>query len=755
MSTPAAPKGALPYLPFPPPPPPPTAGPSSTSPVPQAQSTAPTARAKDYQPVKVSEGSAAKRSAKACQYCRKGKARCNGLEEYPCRRCRESGVECVFEGMAVEELKKRAEKLQEEKRKTSSSEPPAEALSQLETRLKNMEAELERLRGRADRHESRLDRLDGEVETGAGDSRSVSEAATEEYPKQRPRTASGRFEDLEREAFELFWEMYAPLAPYIDPVHDTLDNLRRRSPLLLHCIVAVASRFHENRDFVDLHRSRALKLMRETLYPEKPLNLDDLKGALVYNAWMGKGAPPGHTVALALQLDLPRSLERLLGSISGPPADAVKAFDEHMPAVRSYLILYAQDLWLSLAMNRRSLVTIDLSITSARLLLNFAGLRPVDGRVVAQSELVTILGVVVESFLKKEGGPAQTVHLVQQANTHMDAWVQTWKAWADSQDPTTGRYILASLTVMLQSGRFFLNTLGLRDITRADELQPQHLGCLRNALDAAVRIQGIHPAQKIAHSAEMTLISLSSAALFLLKMIKLCPHAFSPVHCPSYPSFAALASTPSHLAYEAAASSPDTSASPLSFSTPSINQALDAARHCAKLLSNTPVQMRSYRQAVEAALVKLEGELAGTPSVGLGAGGSSSGNGTLGKRSREGDEAEGGRPSPSQPAAYSATSTSAGNAPTAAALAAAPHPAVGPDPAFYLPQTPQFDLPPAQGLNFWTASGATGGVGETGADGLDGEGELTELTIESLVGADSFWSWASTLPGETIAPFIA
>lgn len=58
-----------------------------------------------------------------------------------------------------------------------------------------------------------------------------------------------------------------------------------------------------------------------------------------------------------------------------------------MPAVRIWLTLYAQDLWLSLAMGRRSMVTIDLSITNARLLLNFGALRPVDARLIAQSEV--------------------------------------------------------------------------------------------------------------------------------------------------------------------------------------------------------------------------------------------------------------------------------------------------------------------------------------------------------------------------------
>ncbi|GAA6026145.1 hypothetical protein JCM11491_006146 [Sporobolomyces phaffii] len=60
------------------------------------------------------ERSGIKRSAKACNHCRKGKARCDGFDSYPCRRCRESGVECIFEGIPVEELLQRSHRMRDE-----------------------------------------------------------------------------------------------------------------------------------------------------------------------------------------------------------------------------------------------------------------------------------------------------------------------------------------------------------------------------------------------------------------------------------------------------------------------------------------------------------------------------------------------------------------------------------------------------------------------------------------------------------------
>jgi hypothetical protein len=167
-----------------------------------------------------------------------------------------------------------------------------------------------------------------------------------------------------------------------------------------------------------------------------------------------------------LQLDLPKSLERLLASIAKPPEEASLAFDQLMPAVRIWLTLYAQDLWLSLAMGRRSMVTIDLAITNSRLLLNFSALRPVDARLIAQSELVTILGIVQETFLKMQHQSAETVHVVMQANSHLDNWIRTWSEWAKSQEEASGRYVLASLTMLLQVSPLMSDALCIETYSR-------------------------------------------------------------------------------------------------------------------------------------------------------------------------------------------------------------------------------------------------------------------------------------------------
>ncbi|GAA5983150.1 hypothetical protein JCM10908_000173 [Rhodotorula pacifica] len=703
-------------------------------------------RAVGYTPVRTGEATS-KRSAKACLYCRRGKARCDGLDHWPCRRCRDNGIECVFEGVSADELRERMAAKNEPDAELDRLPVPravqsADPASLLEVRLARLEGELEKLQTSTRSNSSKIARLEERSESGTATN---SNASPQDSARSSGMRSIPAFPQFAKDAFEMFWEMYAPLAPYIVKETDDYDVVRHRSPCLMHCIIAVASRHSPEKDLVDLNRSEALRLMRETLYADKSVTLDDLKALLVFNAWLGRGAPPGHTVTLALQLDLPKCLERLLESITQPPEKAAEMFEELMPATRVWLTLYAQDLWLSFATARRALVTIDLSITSARLLLHFSALRPVDARLIAQSELVTILGVVQESFLKTQRHSVEhTIHIVQQANAHLEQWIATWSAWTKGQEEETGNFVLSSFSIMLQAARFYMNTLGLRDVTSSDELLPIHHPCLRTALDAAVRIQGIHRAHKIAHSAEMTLIVLSSCALFLLKMIKLAPNAFASSPSPSYPPFAALDTSVLGQANAAhlspadpvqSASSPDTAASPLFVSTPSISQALDAARHSAALLDCGPPDKRSYAQAVHAALRKLQGEMDAPPSTSFAGKRAASGSDPAPKRLRPDDVSQTSTP-------FWPTTVSPGPSAALETLSA-------PGGAWTLGQASPFpDLANIDGQGI-----AVDGLADAGPSN-NGVRELDELTIASLIGTDSFWSWTSSLPGESIQPLL-
>lgn len=227
-------------------------------------------------------------------------------------------------------------------------------------------------------------------------------------------------------------------------------------------------------------------------------------------------------------------------------------------------------------------------------------------------------------------------------------------------------------------------------------------------------------------------------------MVKLAPNAFASTPSPSYPPFAALdmsALGHAHAAHLSpvnpgqSASSPDTSASPLFVSTPSISQALDAARHSAALLDCGPPDKRSYAQAVHAALKRLEGEMepaAPNPSAGKRAATSSD---EPPKRPRLEDPAHATTP-------FWPTTASPGPSAALDALSA-------PTSAWTFGHTSPFpDLASIDGPGIAVDGSAEAGTSSTGVR------ELDELTIASLVGTDSFWSWTSSLPGESIQPLL-
>jgi len=166
-------------------------------------------------------------------------------------------------------------------------------------------------------------------------------------------------------------------------------------------------------------------------------------------------------------------------------------------------------------------------------------------------------------------------------------------------------------------------------------------------------------------------------------------------------------------------------------SAPSIAQALEAVRHAAGLLASVPPKQLSYHNAVLAALNKLESDMAADALHGsLGNSGPSGGAGstaTLGeKRSRddENDQQTPHRPQPPLPAPSTTLDFDFGGGVT------------------------QYNNGTALIGTVQEASVEKEGSGLGLRMDEGGLGEFTDMSIASLIGTESFWSWESTLPGE-------
>ena len=84
----------------------------------------------------------------------------------------------------------------------------------------------------------------------------------------------------------------------------------------------------------------------------------------------------------------------------------------------------------------------------------------------------------------------------------------------------------SSFTMALYAGKFYITTLGLRDITSPDEVTSVQLPVVKASINAATEIQYVavtYGANRMAHATEFTLISLSvrRPPLFATRMHRL------------------------------------------------------------------------------------------------------------------------------------------------------------------------------------------------------------------------------------------
>lgn len=72
--------------------------------------------------------------------------------------------------------------------------------------------------------------------------------------------------------------------------------------------------------------------------------------------------------------------------------------------------------------------------------------------------------------------------------------------------------VLGNLADIVQVGRFYIFTLGLRDITSSEDIGPAQMPGIVASISAALAVQGVaetYGIERLRHSTEFTLISIS------------------------------------------------------------------------------------------------------------------------------------------------------------------------------------------------------------------------------------------------------
>lgn len=160
-----------------------------------------------------------------------------------------------------------------------------------------------------------------------------------------------------------------PFIPILDPVVDTFDSLRLRSPFCLITIMYIAlSQRHgtiagpageRQVALRDLALKEARRLATESLF-EKPATLEAVQAMVLLAAYSRKvWFAIGHALQMAVDLGLDRAVDRLHGQTQGNSPEAYRLLRE----ARTWLVLHHLDRELAFGTARpprMQLITTDL-----------------------------------------------------------------------------------------------------------------------------------------------------------------------------------------------------------------------------------------------------------------------------------------------------------------------------------------------------------------------------------------------------------
>ncbi|KAI5479093.1 hydrolase [Pseudohyphozyma bogoriensis] len=359
----------------------------------------------------------------------------------------------------------------------------AQETSALEAKLDQMQRDFAALKRICEGYGARIGQLEEGAREGKGWEKQPVQATTPGTPASPGTDYLAPYEAQAREAFSTFWAYCGPLAPALSYDLDTFDKV---------------------------------------------------KALVVWNAFMAKVAPQGHVLGLATELGLLKTIETLLSALALPGADASALFQQYMPSVRVWLMLYSHDIAQvfiisGLMTGNRPLVSLSSNIFP-RALLRFGLLGPIDVRLIAQYELNTVMGVIQDTVFKGlSSDPEQVVHIVEYAEQHLIEWKNTWLAWSRAQEEAIGSYMHLSFSLQLTGLRFFIHRMCLGGIKSLEDILPGHRPLLKPAIaniislhDTAFRQQSL----RLTYTTAYTLAILTRSTVWLVNLMKVQPHLF-------------------------------------------------------------------------------------------------------------------------------------------------------------------------------------------------------------------------------------
>ena len=287
-------------------------------------------------------------------------------------------------------------------------------------------------------------------------------------------------EDEARYLFDLYFSGSHAFLPIYDPLYDTWDSLRLRSPFRLSAIIAVGARVRDGGGTVsEVQRAsteHARKIGLGTMWTPVA-RIEAVQAMLVLAAFSQNGwLPSGHAVRLGLDMEINHSFMKLLRGRMGAGKNPTQLEEERDLVIqaRCWFTLYMIEHQMSYGTGRPAILREDASIAECRRFLDHPLSIATDVRLISTVEMIALRAPlhIVLTNSPEEPVNQETVVRLQQANRDFDRWLAFWeRVMIERYGKARNDFFMESLLSQRSYASLFINSQLLRGIKDAADVK--------------------------------------------------------------------------------------------------------------------------------------------------------------------------------------------------------------------------------------------------------------------------------------------
>jgi hypothetical protein len=287
-------------------------------------------------------------------------------------------------------------------------------------------------------------------------------------------------EEEARTLFDLYFQGSNAFLPIFDPVYDTWDSLRLRSPFSISAIIAIGARVRDGggamsevqRSTTEHARKIGLGTMWAPVARIEAVQASLVLAAFSQNGWM----PSGHAVRLGLDMEINHSFMKLLRSGMGAGKSLEELEDERDLVVQSrcWFALYMIEHQMSYGTGRPAILREDSSIAACRRFLDHPLSIPTDVRLISTVEMIALRAPLHIVLTKSPEEPVtqETVVRLKQANRDFDKWLSYWeRVMVERYRKSRTDFFMESLRSQRSYASLFINSQLLRGVKDAADVK--------------------------------------------------------------------------------------------------------------------------------------------------------------------------------------------------------------------------------------------------------------------------------------------